>query len=67
MRWIYARALYLYASATLDDHREAVATLESVLPLWKRVFGEAHPETPKVAVALKDARAALAAAANEER
>ena len=63
MRWIYARALYLYASATLDDHREAVATLESVLPLWKRVFGEAHPETPRVRAALEDAQKALAARA----
>ena len=47
--------------ATLDDLREAVATLESVAPLWKRVFGPSHPETPLVQNALEDAREALAA------
>ena len=51
------------ASATLDDLREAVETLEDVARLWKRVFGEAHPETPRVQGALKQARAALAARA----
>ena len=49
--------------ATLDDLREAVATLESVAPLWKRVFGPSHPETPLVQNALEDAREALAARA----
>ena len=63
MRWLYARALYLDASATLDDHREAVATLESVAPTWKRIFGPAHPETQKVQHALKEARKKLAARA----
>ena len=62
MRWIYARAIYLDASATLNDLHESVETLESVARVWIRVFGEAHPETPKVAVALKDARKVLAAA-----
>ena len=62
MRWTYAVALYEDAGAKLDDLREAVETLKSIASLWKRVFGEAHPETPKVAVALKDARKVLAAA-----
>ena len=64
MRWIYARALYLDASATLDDLRESVETLESVANSWKRIFGQAHPETPKAQGALKrGARGALAARA----
>ena len=63
MRWLYAVALYEDPDATLEDVREAVETLESVEPLWKRVFGEAHPETAKVQEALKRARAALAARA----
>ena len=55
--------LYQDDGATLDDLREAVATLESVAPLWKRVFGPSHPETPLVQNALEDAREALAARA----
>ena len=51
------------ASATLDDVRKGVKILESVAQLWKRVFGEAHPETPQVQAALKDARETLAARA----
>ena len=61
MRWIYARAIYLDASATLNDLHESVETLESVARVWIRVFGEAHPETPKAQDALKIARGALAA------
>ena len=53
-------ALYRDEGATLDDLREAAETLESVAPLWKRIFGEAHPETSKVQGALKVARKALA-------
>ena len=51
--------------STLDDLRESVETLESVAPLWKRVFGEAQPETPRVELALEDAREALAAASEQ--
>ena len=51
------------ASATLDDYREAVETLESVARFWTRIFGPAHPETPSVQGALKEAREALAARA----
>ena len=67
MRWQYASALYNDNGATLDDLRESVETLESVAPLWKRVFGEAQPETPRVELALKDARKALAAAGEERQ
>ena len=63
MRWLYSNSLYRDTGATLDDLREAVTTLESVAPLWKRIFGPAHPETPKVQGALKEAREALAARA----
>ncbi len=63
MTWLYARALYQADGATLDDLREAVETLEDVERLWKRVFGEAHPETPRVQGALANAREALAARA----
>ena len=60
MRWCYATALYQDEGASLDDRREAVATLESVAHSWKRIFGPAHPETPEVQEALKEAREALA-------
>ena len=60
MRWTYARVLYLDEGASLDDLHEAVATLESVAHLWKRIFGPAHPETQKAQEALKGAREALA-------
>ena len=63
MRWLYAVALHHDPDATLDDVREAVETLESVTPSWKRIFGPAHPETAQVQVALKNARRALAARA----
>ena len=56
------RALCLDPRATLDDLREAVEILESVAPVWTRIYGEAHPETPKVQGALKQAREALASA-----
>jgi len=63
IRWVYALALYNDKGATLDNLREAVETLDSVAQLWKRVFGEAHPETPSVQAALANAREALAARA----
>ena len=56
-------ALIKDRATTLDDLREAVATLESVATTWKRVFGPAHPETPLVHGALKRARETLAARA----
>jgi hypothetical protein len=36
--------------------------LETVSPVWKRVFGESHPETPKVQSALATVCEKLAAA-----
>ena len=62
MRWLYSAALYEDSDATLDALREAVTTLESVAPSWKLVFGDSHPETPRVQGALADARNRLARA-----
>ena len=53
-------ALYNDKGATLDNLREAVETLDSVAKSWKRVFGESHPETPRVQNALATAREKLA-------
>ena len=61
MRWLYALTLRKKDGATLDDLRESVETLGSVAPLWTRVFGPSHPDTPSVQRALEDARKALAA------
>ena len=43
MRKIFAEALYLIPDATLDDLREAVATLEEIEQTARRVLGGAHP------------------------
>ena len=43
--------------------QRTVETLEAIAPLWKRVLGESHPETPAILRALKEARKALAARA----
>ena len=63
MRSNYAEALYKDVGANLDDHREAVTTLEDVGRTTRRVFGSSHPDTPCVQRALEDAREALAARA----
>ena len=57
----YARALYEDPAATLDDLREAVATLEETERIARRVFGGAHPLTGGIEETLRDARAALRA------
>ena len=59
MRWIYAMALYEDPDATLDDLREAVTTLEEIVPTTRRVFGGAHPLTKMIEKGLRAARAAL--------
>ena len=63
MLWLYAAALSEDDCATLDDLRKSVETLGSVAPLWTRVFGPSHPDTPCVQRALEEARKALAARA----
>ena len=61
MRWICAEALYQDPGATLKDLREAVATLEEIERIARRVLGGAHPLTPAFEAHLKWSRAALAA------
>ena len=61
LRWIYARALYEDTGATLNDLREAVTTLEKIDPTARRVFGDAHPLTAGIELALRCARAKLRA------
>ena len=61
MRLIYAAALYSDDSATLDDLREAVTTLEDTERIVRRVFGGAHPTTKVAEKSLQNARAALRA------
>ena len=58
---MYATALYMDPCATLDDLREAVATLEDSERTARRVFGGAHPIVMGVEDDLQDARAALRA------
>ena len=65
MRWTYARALSMYADATLDDLREAVATLEDAGRIAQRVLGGANPLTVDIEAALRAARKPLRTA--EER
>ena len=48
-------------SATLDDLREAVTTLEEIERIARRVLGGAHPTTTGIEIALGKARAALRA------
>jgi len=59
MRKIYARALFQDSTATLDDLREAVKTLEELERTARRVFGSSHPNTVTIELSLRDARAAL--------
>ena len=57
----YARAIYENSAATLDDLREAVATLEDTERIARRVLGGAHPITAGIENQLRYARAALRA------
>ena len=58
-RGLYAQALYMDASATLDDLREAVTTLEETERIARRTFGGAHPLTEQIELALQAARETL--------
>ena len=61
MRMNYAESFYKDDSATLDDLRQAVTTLEEVERIARRVFGGAHPITVAMEKSLRNARAALRA------
>ena len=57
---MYATALYMDPCATLDDLREAVATLEETERTARRVFGNSHPTVLDIGEDLKSSREALA-------
>ena len=59
--WIYAHSLYRDGSATLDDVREALTTLEETERTARRVLGGAHPTTGGIEEILRNARAVLRA------
>ena len=59
MRKNHAKALYHDKSATLDDLREAVGTLEETAPIARRVFGGAHPTVAEMDESLQTARQLL--------
>ena len=61
MRKIYAVALCRDDSATLDDVRKAVTTLEETERTMRRVLGGAHPLTMDVERDLRAVRAVLRA------
>ena len=61
MRRNYAVVLYEDPAATLNDLREAIATLEDIEPIARRVLGGAHPVAEVIEKALRYARAALRA------
>ena len=61
MRGLYAQSLYKDTTATLDDLREAVSTLEKTERIARRVLGGVHPLTKGIEHNLQNARAALRA------
>ena len=61
LRWNYAQMLSEDSAATLDDLREAVATLEQTERTTRRVLGGAHPITVGIEGALREAWALLRA------
>ena len=61
MRLGYAAAIYRDPGATLEDLREAVTTLEETERAARRVLGGAHPDTKRIEVSLRCARAELRA------
>ena len=60
-RVLYVMTLYADNNATLDDLREAVATLEDTERTARRVLGAAHPVTVGIEGRLRFAREAFAA------
>ena len=60
MRSAYAQTLYVGAGATLDDLREAEATLEDAERIARRVLGSEHPLTMDIEGDLINARGAIA-------
>ena len=63
----YAMTIYRDPSATLDDLREAVKTLEEAGSTAQRVLGGEHPTTVMVGRSLRNARYSRARAALRAR
>ena len=61
VKFTYALALYNDTGATLEDLREAVATIEDTDRIARRVFGGAHPLTVDIGKCLPKSRAVLRA------
>ena len=59
--------LYTDDGATLDDLREAVASLEDLERTARRVLGAAHPLASGIENELREARAAHSAPARRHR
>ena len=59
LKGLYATALYVDDSATQDDLREAVRTLEDAGRVARRLLGSSHPTTKTFEHHLGKARAAL--------
>ena len=59
MRSIYAQALCMDTSATVDDLNEAVTTLEDVERIARRTFGGTHPFAVRIEESLRAAREVL--------
>ena len=69
-RWLYASVTVQDGDSSVDDLRDAVATLTDLEAKRLRIFGEAHPDTRRLRRSLESAQKALAArvaaAASEE-
>ena len=61
MRWRHAVLISKDASATFDDLREAMNTLDDTARTARRVLGSSYPATKAIEVDLRHARAALRA------
>ena len=59
LRKIYAETLFMDPAATLDEFREAVATLDELTQTSRRLLGVAHPKTVAIQGSLRIARAML--------
>ena len=57
MRWSFANSLHDSPSATLDNFREVVTTLEDVGRIARRVLGGEHPFVGLTELRLRNARA----------
>ena len=64
MNWLLARARYKDPSATLDDLRESLTTLEDTARTARRVLGGAHPAAVVIEKSLQYALGKLGACEN---